>query len=215
MSAAEAGPSATPAPVAISRKSIAILPFENRSAEKENEYLTDGIHEDILTNLSRVQDLKVVSRGAVLGYKAGANRNLRQIASELGVGSVVEGSVQRSGNRIRVSTQLVDTSSSQSVWADTYDRQLTDVLEIQTQISQEIAKALTANLSPTEIREMAKPPTNNAAAYDEYLRGREIADQKGWQREGGDEAIRHFQRAVELESGFRAGLRGVGGPLCY
>ncbi len=203
--------SSTPAPpVALSRKSIAVLPFENRSAEKENEYLTDGIHEDILTNLSRVQDLKVVSRGAVLGYKAGANRNLRQIANELGVGSVLEGSVQRSGNRIRVTTQLVDTASSQSVWADTYDRQLTDVLEIQTQISQEIAKALTANLSPAEIKQLAQPPTKNPAAYDEYLRGREAAERRGWQRDGNEEAIRHYERAVELDPDFALAYAELG-----
>ncbi len=197
-----ATPSGISAPAAPSRKSIAVLPFENRSAEKDNAYLTDGMHEDILTNLAKIQDLKVVSRGAVMAYKPGANRNLRQIANELGVGSVLEGSVQRSGNRVRVTTQLVDPGTSQSVWAETYDRELTDVLEIQTQVSKEIARALTANLSPAEVQQMAQPPTNNPAAYDEYLRGREISDQRGWNREGGDEAVRHFERAIELDPNF-------------
>ena len=193
---------AAAAPVAPSRKSIAVLPFENRSAEKDNAYLTDGMHEDILTNLAKIHDLKVVSRGAVMAYKPGANRNLRQIANELGVGSVLEGSVQRSGNRIRVTTQLVDPATSQSVWAETYDRELTDVLEIQTQVSKEIARALAANLSPAEIQQMAQVPTSNPAAYDEYLRGREVSDQRGWSREGGEESIRHFQRAIELDPNF-------------
>ena len=179
-----------------------MLPFENRSAEKDNAYLTDGMHEDILTNLAKIQDLKVVSRGAVMAYKPGANRNLRQIANELGVGSVLEGSVQRSGNRVRVTTQLVDPGTSQSVWAETYDRELTDVLEIQTQVSKEIARALAANLSPAEVRQMEQAPTSNPAAYDEYLRGREIADKAGWNRKGNDEASGHFKRAIELDPDF-------------
>ena len=210
--AAPTAPSIAPA---APRKSIAILPFENRSAEKENDYLTDGIHEDILTNLARIQDLKVVSRGAVMAYKPGANRNLREIARELGVGSVLEGSVRRSGNRIRVTTQLVDTSNSQSVWAETYDRELTDVLEIQTQISQEIAKALAANLSPAEIQQMAKPPTNNPEAYDEYLRGRDIAARLGDLQAGHDEAIRLYERAVGLDPNFALAYAELGQMHAY
>ena len=191
----------TPTPAALSRKSIAVLPFENRSAEKENEYLADGINEDIMTNLARLQDLKVVSRGSVLAYKPGASRNLREIARELGVGSVLEGSVRRSGNRIRVTAQLIDPSTNQSVWADTFDRDLTDVLEIQTQISQDIAKALAANLSPAESQQLAKPPTKNLAAYDEYMRARGI-DLRRASQVANEAAIAHLERAVALDPDF-------------
>ena len=150
---------APPAPAALPRKSIAVLPFENRSSEKENADLADGIHEDVRTSLSNVRDLKVISRGTVLAYKPGESRNLRRIGGELGVGSGLEGSVRRSGNRIRVAAQLIDIADNRSVWAETYDRGLTDVLVIQTQIPQEIAKALEASLSPAEFKQLAVPPT--------------------------------------------------------
>ncbi len=190
-----------PVPAAPSRKSIAVLPFENRSADKENEYLADGINEDIMTNLARLRDLKVVSRGSVLAYKPGASRNLREIARELGVGSVLEGSVRRSGNRIRVTAQLIDPLTNQSVWADTFDRDLTDVIEIQTQISQDIAKALAANLSPAESQQLAKPPTKILAAYDEYMRARGI-DLRRASQAANEAAIAHLERAVALDPDF-------------
>ncbi len=199
--AATPAAASVPATAAPSRKSIAVLPFENRSAEKENAYLADGIHEDILTSLSKVRDLKVVSRDAVLAYKPGESRNLRQIAGELGVGSVVGGSVRRSGNRIRVTAQLVDPSTNQNVWAETYDRDLTDVLAIQTQISQEIAKALAASLSPAESQQLAKPQTNNLTAYDEYLRARGIELRRA-NKADNEKAIARLEHAVELDPDF-------------
>ncbi len=199
--AATPAAASTPAPAAPSRKSVAVLPFENRSAETENAYLADGLHEDILTSLAGLQDLKVISRGAVLAYKPGASRNLREIAQELGVGSVVEGSVRRSGNRIRVAAQLVDTSNNQSVWANTYDRDMTDVLAIQTEISQEIARSLAAKLSPVETQQLAQPPTKNLAAYDAYLRGRGL-ELRRLNKTDNEKAIGHLERAIELDSDF-------------
>ena len=201
VTAATPAAASVPAPAAPSRKSIAVLPFENRSAEKDNAYLADGIHEDILTSLSKVRDLKVVSRDAVLAYKPGESRNLRQIASELGVGSVVGGSVRRSGNRIRVTAQLVDPSTNQNIWAETYDRELTDVLAVQTQISQEIAKALAVSLSPAESQQLAKPQTNNLAAYDEYMRARGI-ERRRVNKVDNEKAIANLERAVEMDPDF-------------
>src|SRR4029453_9595850 len=130
----------------INAKSIAVLPFENRSEDKANAYFTDGVQDEILTNLSRIADLKVISRTSVLQYKSGVARNLREIAQQLGVANVVEGSVQRSGNRVRVNAQLVDARNDAHLWAQTYDRDLADVFAIQTEIATKIVDQLQAKL---------------------------------------------------------------------
>jgi TolB-like protein/Flp pilus assembly protein TadD len=158
----------------ISQKSIAVLPFENRSEDKANAYFTDGVQDEILTNLSRIADLKVISRTSVLQYKSGVARNVREIAQQLGVANVVEGSVQRSGNRVRVNAQLVDARTDAHLWAQTYDRDLADVFAIQSEIAKAIADQLQAKLSPTEKNGMNERPTSDLVAYDLYLRAKEL-----------------------------------------
>src|SRR5207245_461290 len=154
-------------------KSIAVLPFSNLSKEQENAFFADGVQDEILTDLARVADLKVISRTSVMPYKSGIARNLRQIGQQLGVAHVVEGSVQRSGNRVRVNAQLVDARTDRHLWAQTYDRDLADVFAIQSEIAQKIADQLQAKLSPKEKTAMSERPTSDLAAYDLFLRAKE------------------------------------------
>jgi TolB-like protein/Tfp pilus assembly protein PilF len=155
-------------------KSIAVLPFENRSEEKQNAYFADGMQGEILTDLAKVADLKVISRTSVMQYKSGPQRNVRQIGQELGVAHVVEGSVQRSGNRVRVNVQLVDARTDRQIWAQTYDRDLADVFAIQSEIAKAIATELDAKLSPNEENEILRAPTNDITAFDLYTRARNL-----------------------------------------
>ena len=155
-------------------KSIAVLPFENRSEDKANAYFTDGVQDEILTDLAKIADLKVISRTSVLQYKSGVARNLREIAQQLGVANVVEGSVQRSGNRVRVNAQLVDARTDAHLWAQTYDRDLADVFAIQSEIAKAIADQLQAKLSPNEKKAIEQPPTTDLAAFDLYSRAKSL-----------------------------------------
>jgi TolB-like protein/Tfp pilus assembly protein PilF len=155
-------------------KSIAVLPFENLSSDKENAYFTDGVQDEILTYLTKIADLKVISRTSVLQYKSGIARNLREIAQQLGVANVVEGSVQRSGNRVRVNAQLVDARTDAHLWALTYDRDLADVFAIQSEIAKAIADQLQAKLSPNEKKAIEQPPTTDLAAFDLYSRAKSL-----------------------------------------
>jgi serine/threonine protein kinase/Tfp pilus assembly protein PilF len=156
--------------LAITEKSIAVLPFENLSDEKQNAYFADGVQDEILTDLSKIADLKVISRTSVMQYKSGAERNLREIAKALGVAHVVEGSVQRAENRVRVSAQLIDARTDTHLWAERYDRDLADVFAIQSEIAKKIADQLQAKISPTERAAIEKAPTTDLTAYDLYLR---------------------------------------------
>ena len=164
----------THAPLALLDKSIAVLPFENLSSDKENAYFTDGVQDEILTDLAKIADLKVISRTSVLQYKSGVARNLREIAQQLGVANVVEGSVQRSGNRVRVNAQLIDARNDAHLWAQTYDRDLADVFAIQSEIAKAIADQLQANLSPNEKKAIEQPPTTDLAAFDLYSRAKSL-----------------------------------------
>jgi TolB-like protein/class 3 adenylate cyclase/Tfp pilus assembly protein PilF len=157
-------------------KSIAVLPFENLSDEKQNAYFADGVQNEILTDLAKVADLKVISRTSVLPYKSGAARNLREIGKQLGVAHLLEGSVQRAANRIRVNAQLIDARSDAHLWAQTYDRDLADVFAIQSEIAKAIADQLQAKILPAEKLTMEKQPTKDIAAYDLYVRGTELID---------------------------------------
>jgi len=159
---------------AIIDKSIAVLPFENRSEDKANAYFTDGVQDEILTDLAKIADLKVISRTSVLQYKSGVARNLREIAQQLGVANVVEGSVQRSGNRVRVNAQLVDARNDAHLWAQTYDRDLSDVFAIQSEIAKAIAGQLQAKLSPNEKKAIEQPTTTDLAAFDLYSRAKSL-----------------------------------------
>ena len=160
--------------LAIAEKSIAVLPFENLSEDKENAYFTDGVQDEILTYLAKIADLKVISRTSALQYKSGVARNLREIAQQLGVANVVEGSVQRSGNRVRVNAQLVDGRNDAHLWAQTYDRDLADVFAIQSEIAKAIADQLQAKLSPNEKKAIEQPPTTDLAAFDLYSRAKSL-----------------------------------------
>ena len=153
---------------------VAVLPFENLSADPENAFFADGVQDEILNDLAKIADLKVISRTSVMQYKSGAKRNLRQIASELGVAHVVEGSVQRAANRVRVTAQLIDARTDTHVWVEGYDRPLDDVFAIQRDIANAIAAQLHAKLSPAEKAAIEQPPTTNLIAYDRYLRAKKV-----------------------------------------
>jgi len=167
-------PSYTQTGESISQKSIAVLPFENRSEEKANAFFADGVQDEILTNLARIADLKVISRTSVMQYRGGVLRNLREVAQQLGVAHIVEGSVQRSGNRVRVNAQLVDARTDAHLWGQTYDRDLADIFAIQSEIAQAIADQLQAKLSPKEKSAINERPTSDMVAYDLYLRAKEL-----------------------------------------
>src|SRR6266481_6071691 len=163
-------PTISAAPV----KSIAVLPFENLSEEKANAFFADGVQDEILTDLARIADLKVISRTSVMQYKSGMARNLREIGQQLGVANVLEGSVQRSGDRIRVNAQLVDARTDRHLWGQTYDRDLADVFAIQSEIAKTIADQLQAKLSPREKNAIERHPTSDISAFDLYTRAKNI-----------------------------------------
>jgi TolB-like protein/Tfp pilus assembly protein PilF len=158
----------------VNAKSIAVLPFENLSEEKQNEYFADGVQDQILTDLSQIADLKVISRTSVMQYKSGVARNLRKIGEELGVAHVVEGSVQRSANKVRVNAQLIDARTDAHLWAQTYDRDLADVFAIQSEIAKAIAEQLQAKLSPNEKKAIEQSPTTDLAAFDLYNQAKSL-----------------------------------------
>jgi adenylate cyclase len=155
-------------------KSIAVLPFENLSRDPDNAFFTDGVQDQILTDLSQIADLKVISRTSVMQYKSGVARNLREIGQQLGVAHVVEGSVQRAANKIRVNAQLIDARNDAHLWAQTYDRDLADVFAIQSEIAKAIADQLQAKLSPNEKKAIEQPPTTDLAAFDLYSRAKSL-----------------------------------------
>src|SRR5262245_5158784 len=160
----------------IPEKSIAVLPFENLSDEKQNAFFADGVQDEILTDLAKVADLKVISRTSVMQYKASVARNLREIGRALGVAHILEGSVQRVANKVRVNAQLVDARNDAHLWAQTYTRDLADVFGIQSEIAEAIAQQLQAHLSADEKARIAKPSTTDPVAYDLYLRARQLDD---------------------------------------
>ena len=160
----------------IPEKSIAVLPFQNLSDDKQNAFFADGVQDEVLTNLAKVADLKVISRTSVAQYKDAATRNLRDIGQALGVAHVLEGSVQRIANNVRVNAQLIDARNDAHLWAQTYTRDLADVFGIQSEIAEAIAQQLQAHLSADEKARMAKPSTTDPVAYDLYLRARQLDD---------------------------------------
>src|SRR5439155_1698431 len=186
--------------------SIAVLPFQNLSDEKQNAYFADGVQDEILTNLARVADLKVVSRTSTMQYKTGAQRNLREIAKTLGVSHVVEGSVQRSGGRVRVSVQLIDARTDGHLWAETYDRDIADVFAIENELAEQIVAKLKSKLSPQEKAAIEQKPTADLAAYDLYSRARDLIDQSVF-NPGNDlfEAVRLLEQALKRDPSFALG----------
>jgi TolB-like protein/Tfp pilus assembly protein PilF len=197
--------STTPSAASIPEKSIAVLPFENLSDEKQNAYFADGVQDEILTDLSKIADLKVISRTSVMQYKSGLARNLRKIGEELGVAHVVEGSVQRAANKIRVNAQLIDARNDAHLWAQTYDRDLADVFAIQSEIAKAIADQLQAKLSPTEKKAIEQPPTTDLAAFDLYSRAKSLLLTAGLSATGGPDvrkAIELMDEAVKRDPSF-------------
>ena len=164
------------APATIPEKSIAVLPFQNLSDDKQNAFFADGVQDEVLTDLSKVADLKVISRTSVAQYKDAASRNLQDIGRALGVAHVLEGSVQRIANKVRVNAQLIDARNDAHLWAQTYTKDLADVFGIQSEIAEAIAQQLRAHLSPDEKARMAQPVTTDPVAYDLYLRARQLDD---------------------------------------
>ena len=156
--------------MAAPEKSIAVLPFENRSEEKANAYFADGIQDEILTRLSKIADLKVISRTSTQHYKS-APENLAEIAKQLGVAHILEGSVQKSGDVVRVNVQLIKAADGSHLWADIYDRKLTEILSVESEVAKAIADQLRAKLTGQEEQVIAAKPTDNPEAYDAYLRG--------------------------------------------
>src|SRR6266481_1703449 len=190
-------------------KSIAVLPFQSLSDEKENAYFADGIQDDILTNLSKIGDLKVISRMSVMSYRGDALRNAREIGKALGVGTLLEGSVRRAGNRVRVSVQLINANNDEHIWAEDYDRDLTDVFAIQTDLAQKIASALQAKLSPDEKERLDRQPTKDPNAYLLFIQAHDYANRPDHLRDDSLKAEELFEQAIKLDPKFAAAFAGL------
>jgi TolB-like protein/class 3 adenylate cyclase/Tfp pilus assembly protein PilF len=190
---------------AIPAKSIAVLPFENLSNEKENAYFADGVQDEILTGLSRVADLKVISRTSVMRYKTGPKRNLREVATDLGVAHVLEGTVQRAGGRVRVNAQLIDARTDSQLWAERYDRDVADVFAIESELAGKIVAQLQAQISPSEKAAIELKPTTDLVAHDLYVRAKTLMATSAFStpaRESLAEAIRLLNQAIERDPVF-------------
>jgi TolB-like protein/Flp pilus assembly protein TadD len=205
---ANAGSIALPHPAAsvdatVPEKSIAVLPFENLSDDKQNAYLADGIQDDILSSLAKVADLKVISRTSVRQYGTGT-RNLREIGDALGVAHILEGTVRRSGDRVRVNAQLINARTDSHVWGETFDRELTDLFELQSDLAERITTALRANLSPREKASLQIHPTNDLEAYNLFLQARDLFRWSGAgdPRENGEKALQVLATAVARDPQF-------------
>ncbi|HJT45901.1 MAG TPA: tetratricopeptide repeat protein [Chthoniobacterales bacterium] len=183
----------------VDAKSIAVLPFENLSADKNNAYFADGIQEEILTRLSKIADLKVISRTSTERFKS-APADLKEIAKQLGVANILEGSVQKASNQVRISVQLINALNDSHMWAETYDRNLADVFQVESDLAQKIAGSLEAKLTGREKKEITAPGTNNPEAYDAFLRALTFSNRQGTQDL--EELIKYARRAVELDPNY-------------
>jgi serine/threonine protein kinase/tetratricopeptide (TPR) repeat protein len=189
------------------RISIAVLPLENLSPDPENEYFTDGITEDIIIQLSKIANLRVMSRSSMMRYKS-SDKPIQEIGDELGVRTILEGSVRRVGDQVRINSQLIDIRTNESLWGETYDRTIEDIFAIQTDVATQIASALQITLSPEEKISIERKPTGNLDAYDYYLRGRESYSR--YRREHNESAIDFFKKAIEKDPGFALAYAGLG-----
>ena len=192
-----------------SDRSIAVLPFANRSAQQDDEYFTDGMHDELLTRLSRISALKVISRTSVMKYR-GSGKSIPEIATELSVATVLEGGVQRSGKQVRINVQLIDARTDEHLWAEIYDRELTaeNLFAIQSEISTVIANSLEATLSPEEETRVYDLPTSSLDAYNHYLRGRQSMAVRT--REGLEQALAEFEQAADIDPEFALAWVGIG-----
>jgi TolB-like protein len=194
--------------VVVPAKSVAVLPFESLSENKDDAYFADGVQDDILNNLAKIADLTVISRTSVMQYRAGTKRDLPQIAKALGVANVLEGTVRRNANRVRVSAELIDARQDKSTWADSFDRDLTDIFTIQSEVAQTIAAKLAATLLPGEKQNIERRPTENLEAYDRYLKARQLLTIVRSTYDSGDvrkplvDAVDLLEQAVRLDPKF-------------
>ena len=179
--------------------SVAVLPFHNLSADPENEFFADGITEDVIAQLSKIRSLRVIGRGSVMKFKA-RDRSLREIGSTLDVATLLEGSVRRAGSRVRIVSQLIDVESDRHLWSETYDRDLTDIFAIQSDVAVQIATALEAELSHEERTQLRKEPTDDVEAYRLYLQGRYCIQR--WTHEGLDQGLRHLEEATARDPNY-------------
>ncbi len=187
-------------------KSIAVLPFKNMSENKEDEYFSDGIMEDILTQLSKIGDLQVISRTTMMKYKD-SNKSIREIGAELNVATVLEGSVRREGNRVRIVGQLIDAGTDEHIWANSYDREMKDIFAIQAEVAKNIAEELKAQLSPEEEDRLKKEATSSVDAYAFYLRGRDYYYRHTTQ--DNETAIELFKKAISLDTTYALAFTGL------
>ncbi|MBW3661203.1 MAG: tetratricopeptide repeat protein [Gemmatimonadetes bacterium] len=202
---AQAATKAEP-PAAPHKRSVAVLPFANMSASAENEYFSDGVTEEILALLAQVEGLKVISRTSIMRYK-GTDKPMRQIAEELGVASILEGSVRQAGQRVRITAQLIDAATDQHLWAERYDRDLEDIFAIQTDVAERIVEALRVRLTPREQARLVERPTENVEAYRSYLKGRHFLSRRT--RLALKQAVQHFQKAVTSDPSFALAWTGL------
>jgi TolB-like protein len=193
-------------PVPVEAKSIAVIPFRNMSDSRDDEFFSDGITEDILTQLSKIGDLKVISRTSVMPYKD-SPKSLRQIGKELEVAFILEGSVRREKDRVRIVGQLIDARNDMHLWADTFDRQMTDIFSIQSEVAQRIAASLKATLSAGEKKRIEKRATDNVEAYAYYVRGREYYYH--YTREDNEKAVEFFRKALDLDPNYALAYTGL------
>src|SRR2546428_2935560 len=185
-------------------KSIAVLPFQNLSNEKDNTYFADGMQDDILTNLSKIGDLKVISRMSVMSYRGDGVRNAREIGKALGVATLLEGSVRRVGNRVRVNVQLINAETDEHIWAEDYDRDLTDVFAIQSDLAEKIASTLRAKLSPSEKARLDRRPTQNSDAYLLFIQAEPYATGPDMFSDASRKAEQLYEQAIKLDPNFAA-----------
>ena len=211
---AASGPEAARLLVPPNKPSIAVLPFTNMSRDPEQEYFSDGISEDVITDLSKIAGLMVISRNSSFTYK-GRPVDTRAVGRDLGVRSVLEGSVRRAGNRVRITAQLIDAASGGHLWAERYDRDLTDLFAVQDDVTRRIVEALKLALSPTEKTRIADSGTRNIDAYDCFLRGREFLLGETKNRDKFEQSITFFMRALELDSNYSRAYSGLGWAYVY
>jgi len=193
-------------------KSIAVLYFENMSSEKENDYFCAGITEDIITDLSKIKELKVVSRTDVLPFRD-KEVNTRQVGEALRVSNILEGSVRKAGNKIRITAQLIDVSNGYHLWAERFDRLVEDIFDLQNEVSQRIVEALKVSLTDSEKQSLAKKPTDDLRAYDFYMRGREYLNKRG--KKNNEAAIRMFENALAIDPDFASSYAGLAEAYAY
>jgi adenylate cyclase len=205
--AANRSSAASPTPN-VETPSIAVLPFTNMSGDPEQEYFSDGISEDVITDLSKIAGLMVISRNSSFTYK-GRSADVRAVGRDLGVRSVLEGSIRRAGNRVRITAQLIDATSGAHLWADRYDRDLTDIFAVQDDVTRRIVDALKVTLSPAEKARHADSGTNNIDAYDYFLRGRELLLGKTNTRETFEQSTKFLMRALELDPSYSKAYAGL------